>query len=330
MPYQKSAIGQEQEARKERNGSGFKRLAQRFWRFLARPFRRAPQPRLDAQGEKELLGRVERALVTEGVVDTLFQDFAVHRASDRGEEEIGWLLLGHREQDHMVVEATLPAGANRDAGVAHVRFSSPEQIIASRILRQEDRRLCILGVVHTHPGSLCRPSKGDYRGDSEWVQRLRGQEGLFGIGTADGKEEAVIASDDLDSVQCRGSLLFSWYALAAGDEDYRRIPIETVGGADRAKSLQSVWPVLEEHAERLERLFAQQARLECEVVDQGEKALMVSMPLAESGDRLRLLLTEEQAQYFVVLSGEAMTVNPQAANVEEGTYLLLAELARRA
>src|SRR5439155_16670861 len=93
-----------------------------------------------------------------------------------------------RLESEAVALATLPAGAGRSAGVAHVQFSSNGQALGSRIVRQADRRLVPLGVVHTHPGTLRHPSDGDYRGDSQWVGKLRGHEGIFGIGTADGNE----------------------------------------------------------------------------------------------------------------------------------------------
>jgi proteasome lid subunit RPN8/RPN11 len=129
-------------------------------------------------------------VLTDGVGHTLFEEFAGHRAEARGEEETGWVLLGLREAREAVVLATLPAGALRDASVAHVRFNSNAQALASRIVRQTNRRLTMLGVVHTHPGSLRHPSDGDLRGDGQWVANLRGHEGVFGIGTADGPEAA--------------------------------------------------------------------------------------------------------------------------------------------
>ena len=108
--------------------------------------------------------------LTDGVGHTLFEEYAAHRAEARGDEETGWVLLGLREEAQAVVLATLPAGAQRDASTSHVRFNSIAQAVGSRIIRQADRRLTILGVVHTHPGSLRHPSDGDYAGDSQWVK----------------------------------------------------------------------------------------------------------------------------------------------------------------
>src|SRR5262245_26679576 len=117
---------------------------------------------------------LRRVVLTTEVARTLFNEYSAHRRSERGDEETGWVLLGWREEDEVIVWATLPAGADREAGEAHVRFNSIVQAVASRVVRQSDRKLAMLGVVHTHPGSLRHPSDGDYRGDIQWVGQLRG------------------------------------------------------------------------------------------------------------------------------------------------------------
>src|SRR5262249_47735815 len=136
---------------------------------------------------------LQRVVLTDGVGRTLFEEYADHQASSRAEEETGWVLIGVREAQEAIVLGTLPAGTERDAGVGHVQFNSAGQIVGSRVVRQADRRLAILGVVHTHPGSLRHPSDGDLRGDSAWVGQLRGREGIFAIGTADGKPSVGVA-----------------------------------------------------------------------------------------------------------------------------------------
>src|SRR5579885_2967474 len=236
---------------------------QRSWH---RPRSSLPAPRGMASAPLTY-GPLERVLLTDGVGRTLFEEFSSHRSEARGEEETGWLLLGLREAREAVVVATLPAGTLRDASVAHVRFNSSAQVVASRIVRQTDRRLTILGVVHTHPGSLRHPSDGDYRGDSEWVNHLRGKEGVFAIGTADapGSGGTLFAYQPRPYVQCLGALRFSWYTLRYGASDYRPVPVEMTIGPDLARPLHSLWSVLEAHAERIERLYKQQAGLRFEV-----------------------------------------------------------------
>src|SRR5262249_22329523 len=236
---------------------------------------------------------LQRARLTDGVGRTLFEQYAAHRASSRGSEETGWLLLGLREPREAVALAALPAGTLRDAGIGHVRFNSTAQAVAGRVVRQVDRRLTILGVVHTHPGSLRHPSAGDLRGDRAWVGQLRGGEGVFGIGTADGgPSETSFAVQPRPNVQCLGALRFSWYALRQGESAYRPLPVDWTLGPDLACGLHAVWPVLERHAERLERLCQQQAGLSIEPASAADgPGLLVTVPLAQKGSSVRVLLS---------------------------------------
>ncbi len=275
---------------------------------------------------------VQRVLLTDGVGRTLFEEYAAHRNSNRGDEETGWLILGYREPTEAVVLATLPAGAERNAGVAHVQFNSSGQVLGYRIIRQLDRRLTILGVVHTHPGSLRHPSDADYLGDSRWVGQLRGGEGVFGIGTADGPihPNMLVARQPRPHVQCLGKLCFSWYVLGHGDACYRPIPVELTLGPDLARGLHPIWPTIERHAERLDRLARQQARVTFEVVDGKEgMALAVVIPLAEPGDAVRVVLEGDEVRYFVEREDKLLAVDPHEDHVDQGVYLLLAELASR-
>src|SRR5579883_118303 len=278
-------------------------------------------------------GPLERVLLTDGVGRTLFEEFANHRSEARGEEETGWLLLGLREAREAVVLATLPAGAMRDASVAHVRFNSNAQAVASRIVRQTDRRLNIIGVVHTHPGSLRHPSDGDLRGDGQWVANLRGHEGVFGIGTADGvpTPSDLFAYQPRPHVQCLKGLRFSWYALHQGDSAYRPLPVELTIGPDLARSLHSIWSTLEFHAERIERLYRQQSALRFEVMsDEWGPGLLLILPLAEPGDSLRVLIRPKEVRYYLLRSGEVLEVQHHDEWVDRGVYQLLAFLAARA
>ena len=212
---------------------------------------RVPAPELFAPAGPPTYHKLERVVLADAVAQTLFDDYDEHRAGPRGEEEVGWVLLGVREENEVRVLATLPAGADREAGVAHVHFNSTAQAVASRIVRQTDRRLGIVGVVHTHPGSLRHPSEGDFQGDSLWVGRLRGREGVFGIGTADAPPANGKTANDTEHLQALGPLCFSWYALGAGDKRYRRLPIVVAAGPDLARPLHSVWDTIELHADAL-------------------------------------------------------------------------------
>jgi hypothetical protein len=274
--------------------------------------------------------RLERVVLTDEVSRTLFEEYAAHRDGSRGDEETGWVLLGLREDSEAMVLATLPAGAGRSAGVAHVRFNCSGQALASRIVRQQDRRLTMLGVVHTHPGSLRHPSDGDFQGDSQWVGRLRGAEGVFGIGTADGTLPAgtLVAHQPRPHMQCLGDLCISWYALAEGDRRYRPLGLGLTLGPDLARPLHPVWTTIEGHAEPLDRLCRQQVGVTFEV-NPGlyGPALVVNLALAEPGSSLRLVLESKEVRYYLVRGDELMVVDPQETQVDRGVYLLLAELA---
>jgi hypothetical protein len=275
---------------------------------------------------------LERIRLTDEVGRTLFEEFAEHRKSSRGDEETGWVLLGLRESAEAVVLATLPAGAQRNAGVAHVHFNSNAQALGSRIVRQLERRLTILGVVHTHPGSLRHPSDGDFQGDSLWVGQLRGADGVFGIGTADGKAVAgsFIARQPRPHVQLLDELCLSWYTLRKGDRRYRPIPVELTLGPDLARSLHPIWPIIEAHADRLDRLCRQQSRVEFEVVShRGGPALAATIKLAEPRGALRIILDKQEVAYYLIRGDEMLAVDAGETRVDRGVYLLLADLAEQ-
>jgi hypothetical protein len=272
---------------------------------------------------------LERVLLTDEVGRTLFDEFAEHRKGSRGDEETGWVLLGLRQVNEAIVLATLPAGAQRDAGVAHVQFNSNAQAMGSRIVRQIDRRLGILGVVHTHPGSLRHPSDGDYEGDSLWVGKLRGGEGIFGIGTADARpSNGLIAEHPKPHVQALGDLCFTWYSLRKGDRRYRPLPVELTLGPDLARPLHSIWPIIEAYADQLDRLYCQQAQVTFDVVqNQGGPALSVNVKLAGPAGAIRIVLGSKEVRYYLVRGDEVLAVDVHETQADRGVYLLLAELA---
>jgi hypothetical protein len=271
-------------------------------------------------------------VLTDQVSRTLFAEYAAHRASDRGAEETGWVLLGLREADEAVVLATLPAGAERDAGEAHVRFNADAQALASRIVRQADRRLTLLGVVHTHPGRLRHPSHGDYDGDRVWVRNLRGEEGVFGIGTASREAKpSTVAGHPQAHAQVLEGMRFDWYTLAPDDRKYRPAPVELTIGPDLATPLRDVWDVIEQHAARLDRLARQMTRVRFDVTDGKDgPALGVTVGLAEPGQAIRVLMEGKTVRYFYEAGGEGFQADlPAGVAPDQGVYLLLAELAAR-
>jgi len=115
--------------------------------------------------------------------------------------------------------------------------------------------------------------------------------------------------------------------VADGAAQLPAAPVELTLGPDLARPLHDVWPMLEEHAPALDRLFRQQAAVECRAID--GSVLAVEVPLAEQGDRVRVLLDEDEPRYFVHRGGEVFQVDPEAGSIDQGVYLLLAELAAR-
>jgi proteasome lid subunit RPN8/RPN11 len=273
---------------------------------------------------------LKRIVLTDQVSRTLFQEYTAHLGSKRGEEETGWDLVGLRDRDQAVVMATLPAGARRDAGASHVQFNRSAQALGFRVLRQTDKRLVMLGVAHTHPGSLRHPSEGDFQGDSEWVGKLRGREGIFAIGTADGPGQAGdgVAQAVRPNTLALNRLVFSWYALASGDNRYRALDVHLTIGPDLAFPLHSVWPIIEEHADPLDRLCRQQRHVSFSVVPgRNGPGLVASIKLAEVGHALRVVLDAGQTAFYMQRGAEFLAVPRPSGSLDQACYLILAELA---
>jgi hypothetical protein len=275
---------------------------------------------------------LRRVVLADDVSRALFAEYAAHRASDRGGEETGWALLGLRRADEAIALATLPAGTGREADEAHVKFNSAAQAFASRIVRQGHKQLAMLGVVHTHPGSLRHPTSGDFRGDIEWVTNQRGGEGVFGIGTADAEPrlDAGISWQPAPNVQCFGDLCLSWYVLGKRDRNYRPLPVELTIGPDLAAPIRSVWDELEAHAERLDRLARQLSRVKFEVAAGREKAaLTLTVPLPDDGRAVRVELEGKDVRYRLLTPDGALAADLREDRVDVGVFLMLSELAAR-
>jgi hypothetical protein len=193
------------------------------------------------------------------------------------------------------------------------------------------KQLTLLGVVHTHPGSLRHPSGGDYRGDIDWVANLRGREGVFGIGTADADPtaDAGVGWQPAPNVQCLGGLCFSWYALGEGDRNYHPLPVEMNLGPDLATPLRPVWDELEANASRLDRLARQLAKVRFDVAPGHAKpALVVTVPLPDDDGRaVRVELEGKAVRYRLLTPAGPMAADLREDRVDVGVFLLLSELA---
>jgi hypothetical protein len=86
--------------------------------------------------------------------------------------------------------------------------------------------------------------------------------------------------------------------------------------------------VIEDHAERLERLHKQQAGVSFEVAeDKRGPVLIINVPLSEPGQAVRVALTDKEAKYFLRRGEELLQADCPEERVDCGVYLLLAELA---
>jgi hypothetical protein len=95
--------------------------------------------------------------------------------------------------------------------------------------------------------------------------------------------------------------------------------------------LHDIWNVLEFHAERIERLYRQQSTMRFEVVsDKWGPGLLLTLPLADPGNVIQVLVRSKEVRYYLVRRGELLEVRPHEDRVDRGVYLLLAELAARA
>jgi len=294
-------------------------------RDLRRRWATTPQAANDVPRSPAELRPLTRIVLTEEVNRTLFAEYAAHRATERGHEEIGWALLGVRTADEATVMATLPAGEHREAGSAHVRFNPLAQELGTRILRQGNRQLTMLGIVHTHPGSMRHPSDGDYRGDIEWVEGLRGREGVFAIGTADaaGNDSWMSALH----VQADGALAFTWYSLQSGARNYQPLPVKNIPGADRAAPLRAVWTELETQAGRLLRLAGQLVRVQFDVIEGSTKAALVcDVPLPDQGRVIRVVMEGKDVRYLLIDGEQVQMAQFRDDRVDRGVFAMLAEL----
>jgi proteasome lid subunit RPN8/RPN11 len=301
------------------------------WRWIVEQARGIPRavPRIPApSANRDPLRRLERVVLTDAVARRLFDDFIDHRATPRGEEEIGWMIVGLRSGSEALVQGLLPAGSMREAGVAHVEFNREAYGVAIKFLRQRHPQLDLLGVVHTHPGSLRHPSEGDWHGDSRWVGRLRGREGVFGIGTADAHAPEGFISNPSPHRQIRGPLSFCWYALAHGDRRYRTIPVGITLGDDLAAPLQKCWESLERHAIPLERLFRQQVGFTMEELElDGKSLLSARLPLVEPDRSLRILIDHDDVRWYLEEDDRLTAIRPDPGPLDANAYAIMAKLA---
>lgn len=285
--------------------------------------------------------------IHKGVLDTMFEDFQKHKETDRGEEETGWMLLGRREAGVVIIEAALPPGEFRDAGTAHVNVNSTAISVAMRVLKKSHPRLDVIGMAHTHPGSLDRPSEGDYRGDIVWVRKLPGRQGVFAIGVWEFDEPVNFLDDDANQgsgdvrepvppiapVSCfrDGRSRFNWFSLSEGDGWYKACPMEPVAGDDFGQSVRQHWEVLEHFAGSIDRLLQMQPGMRMgllPVSDGVAPAMVLCQPLARDGEELQVVLQGRDARFFRMSAEEIDELQAPRERLDTAFFEVMAELTR--
>lgn len=266
---------------------------------------------------------IEEWHCTTGVLETLDQEYQEHQQSDRGDEELGWVLLGERIASRAIVQATLPAGANRQASATHIRFNATAQAVAVRLLFAQGHRLQLLGLVHTHPGQMRQPSSGDLQGDQQWILQLPGQQALFGIGT-------VKHSSRIDLQSASANHRFDWYTLSTAMQQYQAVRLTIVEGQDVATILRRVWPILETHADAIERLSHLFKKLQLGLLNGAEPGIVIKIPLPAGQDYLQVIL-QNRSRKWIYSRDERLyqpTINSDEP-LEKAIFQFLTEWASR-
>jgi len=89
-----------------------------------------------------------------------------------------------------------------------------------------------------------------------------------------------------------------------------------------------VWDVIEAHAIRLNRLARQLSQIGFTLAPgKAGPALAVDVPLAESDAAVRVVLEGKEVRYFLLKGNNAFVADLPEPRVDQGVFLLLAELA---
>ena len=181
----------------------------------------------------------------------------------------------------------------------------------------DDIRQGIVHIIGPEQG-LTQPGMTIVCGDSHTATHGAFGALAFGIGTSE--VEHVLATQTLIQQPAENMRV----------EVEGTLPVEVTYGPDLARPLHALWPALEEHAARIDRLCCQQAGVRFEVVeDDLGPGLVMTIPLATPGDAVRVLIRTKEVRIYVVQGGEVYEVDHADACLDRSVYLLLAELAAR-
>ncbi|MEA5065178.1 MAG: GTPase HflX, partial [Eubacteriales bacterium] len=151
---------------------------------------------------------------------------------------------------------------SRDGAVIEIAIGSIESVgLPERHMRRSTERLSGIRCIHTHPGGSARLSDID-----EQALRLLRFDAMCAVGVADGRATGISAA-------------------FLGDAEYGKLSIARFGPVKPGRIPQQLWMHEIELADRR----VEQALKELDVVEQAEKALLISIDSEESLEELGAL-----------------------------------------
>src|SRR5262249_43938161 len=97
---------------------------------------------------------------------------------------------------------------------------------------------------------------------------------------------------------------------------------------DLARPLHPLWDTIELHADMLDGLCRQLAKVTFEVVKE-KRTLVARIEVADTGAALRLFLRQEEARFYQDRGGELTAIDLPEPPLDRAVFLILAELARQ-
>jgi len=104
--------------------------------------------------------------------------------------------------------------------------------------------------------------------------------------------------------------------------------VDVTEGPDLAQTLHRVWPAIESQASELDGLCRQLARVTFEVLHD-ERMLVACIPVADTGESLRIFMNGEEVRFFLDRGGVLISIDPQEPQLDRAVFLILAELAQQ-
>jgi hypothetical protein len=161
--------------------------------------------------------------VTAGVVDRLLADVADHLRGPHAHDETGWVPIGRVAAGVVSVEGLLSAGRRPFASPAAFE-PDHAHVLAALVLLQAREPADVVGLIHTHPGSMDWNSAVDQVADEGHVLALPGGIGVYPI---------VVRERRASGPVVRAGVRVAWWGLRASRPAvYAPCRVEVVPGED--------------------------------------------------------------------------------------------------